>query len=144
MQTPLAAAALTIFLAACGTVPVAPYQPPVAGSKARIKFYDDANRVSATIATSARCSDVRAAATWRWLDIPVGKRVYVQHSNNTGYVGSTCGSRFSFIPEEGASYISDLKEKVIYCTYEQWRQTEENGEKLQIPTLRKEAGCEPD
>lgn len=144
MRTLIAAAASINLLAACGSAPLAPYQPPVAGSKARIKFYDDANGVSATIAASARCSDIRAAPTWRWLDVPAGSRVYVRHSNSTGYPGSTCGISFSFVPEEGASYISDLKEKIIYCTFEQWRQTEENGEKLQIPTLHKESGCKPD
>ncbi|MCR8961177.1 hypothetical protein M0765_026640 [Variovorax sp. S2] len=140
MRAVLALLPLVACLGACApTKPLKPFEFPPTESKARIKFYDDANRISATLSLSD-CGEEGEAKTWRWVEIPAGVRVFVRHRNDTGYVGSSCGYSHSFIPKAGASYISDLKEKVFYCTYELYEQPTENGEKLEIPT-KQVGGC---
>jgi hypothetical protein len=141
MRFAFASLAFLALLGGCApTQPIKSFEFPPTQSKARIKFYDDANRISATLSMSDRCAEEGDARTWRWLEIPAGVRVYVGHKNNTGYTGSTCSFFYSFIPKEGASYISDLKEKGFYCTYDLYEQPAENGEKLPIPT-KEPGGC---
>lgn len=141
MRVALASFALLAILVGCApTKPPKPFVFPATESKARIKFYDDANRISATLSVSDKCGEEGDAKTWRWVEIPAGVRVYVGHKNTTGYAGSTCSFFYSFIPKEGASYISDLKEKVFQCTYDLYEQPVENGEKLSIPT-KAPGGC---
>ncbi|TSD59071.1 hypothetical protein FFI97_001695 [Variovorax sp. KBS0712] len=141
MRSAFALLPLLAYLSGCApSQPLKPFVFPPTESKARIKFYDDANRISATLSISDKCGEKGEAKTWRWVEIPAGVRVFVGHRNDTGYTGSSCGYSHSFIPKEGASYISDLKEKVFYCTYELYEQPVENGEKLPIPTKQVE-GC---
>lgn len=141
MRFVLATLALPALLVGCApTQPKKSFEFPATASKARIKFYDDANRISATLSVSDRCGEEGDARTWRWLEIPAGVRVYVGHKNTTGYAGSTCSFFYSFVPKEGASYISDLKEKGFYCTYDLYEQPVENGEKLAIST-KELGGC---
>lgn len=129
-------------LASCGSERVVTeFNAPASKEMALIKFYDDANGVFATISISEGCDTQGRVRTWRWVNIPAGIRVYVQHANVTS--AGSCMFRYSFVPENGASYISDLKEKVFSCTAVLYKQGNLYAEeKLPVPTLRRESSCQ--
>ena len=128
----------TVSMAGCVT-----YTPPREGPTARIQFEGDGDSV--TIDTVGRlgrkCFSIPRVRgeDWRVQTIPSGQRLWLTHSWS-GYKRS-CGFSFSFVPDRGATYVSDLRVRGDQCRLQLARQLE-SGARVSEDSYRKvEESC---
>src|SRR5438105_2659465 len=126
--------------------PLQRYAPAIGDQAALIKFYDKSANTFALISESERCEqgqEERKASTWKWVDVPAGRRLYVRHGSEGGGMAGSCSVRYSFVPEDGESYVSDfvypgpLRCEIVF--YKMGKNQVD--ERVRVETFRREKKC---
>jgi hypothetical protein len=123
------------LLASCAT-----YVPPTSGKMATVAFVGEHRYAYVDEGFSCESRHMVGEQYWSGAPVRAGQRIWIEQgfdTRGTPY-GVFCGLAYTFVPEEGARYVSEYIRQSGQCQLTLYRLSSQD-EKVREPTLKREA-----